>query len=140
MRPSAEHAGRDPQQPWANSPQAEVQHTAWQTPGDYAAAADTAAAVACVTNRAADVLSLPSGPHLPPVLCSNWSGAQYKTSHPGSLGHSGGWRGSRACLSAVLCVQVVTGAHLTSVITSDPTLPRKRSPGTAAPRVPQPHT
>eukprot|EP00892_Ulva_mutabilis_P003573 jgi/Ulvmu1/1588/UM111_0016.1 len=73
---TAWHAGLDAEQPWANSATAEVQHTAWHTAEEYEAAADVAAAVACVINRTADVLRLPSGgygcaipqprPHLSP--------------------------------------------------------------------------
>ena len=60
-----QRTGADVEQPWANSAEAEVVHTSWNTPETFAAAADVAAAVACVTNRSADVLRLPSGAALP---------------------------------------------------------------------------
>lgn len=60
-RGAARAAGRDAEQPWNNSEEMEVRHSAWARPAEFAAAAEAAAMVATATNRTADVLGLPNG-------------------------------------------------------------------------------
>lgn len=62
----ARAAGKEAKQPWNNSDEMEVRHSAWARPAEFAAAAEAAAMVATATNRTADDLGLPNGA-LPPT-------------------------------------------------------------------------